>query len=93
MKQPNHRTVPWFLNNVNDLNDDSTSWGFTLAGPIGVSFDVLEFVPKSKPEKTCYGFGIGISIGGEFEIHNYNNYTTTQKYYQPFVSLKEKLYG
>mgnify|MGYP003498984393 CR=1 FL=1 len=73
------------------VNHRTVPWFF--AGPIGVSFDVLEFVPKSNPEKTCYGFGIGISIGGEFEIHNYNNYTTTQKYYQPFVSLKEKLYG
>ena len=80
-------------NNVDDLNGESTSWGFTLTGPIGVSFDVSEFVPSSTPEKTCYGFGIGISIGGELELHNYDNYTTTQKFYQPFVSLKEKLYG
>ena len=80
-------------NNVYDLNGESTSWGCTFNGLIGVSIEFSRFIPNSNPEKVCHGFGFALSFGGEFEIHKYDNMTTTEDTWHPLVRLKEKLYG
>jgi hypothetical protein len=78
---------------VQDLEGLSYSYGTTIAAIAGVSIDYITFTPKSNPNKTCWGISVVISLGGEFEFHAADNYTNTISSWNPFVALRERLYG
>lgn len=76
---------------VSDLEGESSSWGGTSAGGLGVCGDYIEFQPSSNPQKTCHGLGVAICFGAEVEGHAFTNNTKTTHLYQPLVWYKEKL--
>ena len=79
--------------NVNDLAGISESAGFTVAAPLGISLEGVRFVPASDPDRQCYGINIIIAFGAEVEIHSAQNYTISNRVWNPFLSLKGELYG
>ena len=78
---------------VQDLSGLSYSYGGTFAPAAGISIDYITFTPGSNPNTTCWGVSIVISLGGEFEIHAAENYTTSKSSWNPFIALRNFLYG
>ena len=79
--------------NVQDLSGLSNSKGFTLVAAAGLSVDFITFIPESNPNTTCWGISIAIAIGGELEAHAAQNYTTSKRSWNPFIALRDFLYG
>ena len=79
--------------NVHDLEGYSESTGFTFVAIGGMTIDYITFSPSSKPGTTCWGISVVISVGGEFEGHTVENYTAPSNSWNPFLALRDYLYG
>ena len=79
--------------NVHDLEGYSESTGFTFVAIGGMTIDFISFSPSSKPGTTCWGISVVISAGGEFEGHTAKNFTTSTESWNPFLALRDRLYG
>ena len=78
---------------VQDLAGASVSYGVTLVSAAGISIDYITFTPSSNPSTTCWGISIVVSLGGEFEAHAAENFTTSTSSWNPFIALRDFLYG
>ena len=79
--------------NVHDLEGYSESSGCTLVANGGMTIDYITFTPSSKPDTTCWGISVVISVGGEFECHTVENYTAPSNSWNPFLELRDFMYG
>lgn len=78
---------------VQDLTGASISYGATIVPLTGLSVDYITFNPPSDPNTTCWGISVVISLGGEFDVHGAENYTTSTSSWNPFIALWNLLYG
>ena len=78
---------------VQDLSGISNSWGATVVIGKGLSVDFITFSPESDPNKTYRGVSIVFCFGAEADFHGAENYTTSTDSWNPFIALKEYLFG
>ena len=79
--------------NVQDLAGAATVYGGTLCDGVGISFDLIKFVPSSAPNTVAWGVYIGITFGAEVEFHGGESFTTSRETWNPFKLLNEWWFG
>lgn len=79
--------------NIEDLNGESKSYGFSIAGAVGVAADFVTFNPASQPGKTCYGINLSIVIGADAEVHSNINNTQTVGMWNPIKAILDSISG
>ena len=72
---------------VTDLKGVSKSYGFTAAALCGIAIDIVQFIPASNPDTTCWGVSVTIGLGMGADIHASQSNTATTKTWNPVRAL------
>ena len=78
---------------VTDLGGVSKSYGFTVAGGLGIAVDIVHFVPASNPHTTSWGISVTIGFGIGLDIHASQSNTVVSQIWNPLKQLHHWLYG
>ena len=78
---------------VQDLQGESKSQGFTVVALVGFAIDFITFNPASDPDTTKYGVSVSILGGADVDIHSQTNFTSSSKSWNPLKDFVKWLEG